>query len=90
MNGKLRLSCVIAAAVALGACATNQNSSAPPNPKAAATDPTCLKGTGSLIPPKNSECSGIGRSYSSGDIAVTGKTSAAAALQLLDPSISRP
>jgi hypothetical protein len=50
-------------------------------------DPNCLTDTGSRIATKSS-CSGYGRSYSYDDLERTGKTQAADALVLLDPSIT--
>ncbi|MEO7208603.1 MAG: hypothetical protein ABI356_13670 [Steroidobacteraceae bacterium] len=61
--------------------------SKPPVSAAVHKDPTCLTETGSLIAGR-SKCRGIGRAYSSEDIARTGKTSAGDALALLDPSIT--
>lgn len=51
-------------------------------------DSTCLTATGSRIPSSGTSCSAVGRSYTGEDIDRTGATSAAAALQLLDPSLT--
>ena len=88
MNGNTGIASAFVVALALAGCATSQGPTAA-KPKVAASDPTCLQETGSLLPRRGSECSGIGRSYSNSDIQGTGKTSAAAALPLLDPSITR-
>ncbi|WP_458071541.1 hypothetical protein [Rhodanobacter sp. BL-MT-08] len=52
-------------------------------------DRTCLRSTGSLIPPKNGDCLPVaGRSYSHDELRNTGAIDNAHALQMLDPSIS--
>lgn len=51
-------------------------------------DRTCLRHTGSLIPPKPGQCvNAIGTSYSAEDIRRTGEPNTARALQKLDPGI---
>jgi hypothetical protein len=51
-------------------------------------DRTCLRHTGSLIPPKPGQCvNAIGTSYSAEDVRRTGEPNTARALQKLDPSI---
>ena len=51
-------------------------------------DRTCLRYTGSLIPPKPGKCvNAIGTSYSAEDVRRTGEPDTARALQKLDPSI---
>ncbi len=52
-------------------------------------DRTCLRQTGSLIPPKKGDCLTVaGRSYSGDELRNTGAINNARALQMLDPSIS--
>ncbi len=52
-------------------------------------DRTCLRSTGSLIPPKQGDCLPVaGRSYSHDELRNTGAIDNAHALQMLDPSIS--
>jgi hypothetical protein len=50
-------------------------------------NPNCLTHTGSRIDTKG-KCRGTGRSYTSEDLARTGKTTVGGALPLLDPSIT--
>jgi hypothetical protein len=85
---KLKLSRVAVMAVGvLAGCAapTAQPVVGPPTTR---NDVTCLKDTGSRIPADASACSATGRSYSNEDISRTGSTTAAGALQLLDPSVT--
>jgi hypothetical protein len=56
--------------------------------KSAVKDPPCLTQTGTRIPAKRKECVAFGRSYTQDQIRTTGATTAAAALRLLDPSIT--
>ncbi len=77
----------IAAGFMLCGCATSSSNSIPPA-SAMVSDPHCLTETGSRMSVGKSNCRGFGRSYSNDDIAKTGQTSAAAALGLLDPSIT--
>ena len=88
MTAYMRIALVIAAAAIMLGCATTaDNAKSKPAVSAAAQDPACLTDTGSRIA-GTSKCRGTGRSYSSTDIDRTGKTSAADALALLDPSIT--
>lgn len=88
MTPYMRIAVVIVAGVSLFGCTTTaDNAKSKPAVSAAAKDPTCLTETGSRIA-GNSKCRGFGRAYSSEDIDRTGKTSAADALALLDPSIT--
>jgi hypothetical protein len=88
MAPNLRIAAVIVAGVSLFGCAsTAENAKSKPAVSAAAKDPTCLTETGSRVA-ANEKCRGFGRAYSSQDIDRTGKTSAADALALLDPSIT--
>ena len=48
--------------------------------------PGCLQ-TGSRVP---NDCAGIGRAYDQRNIRTTGQTETAAALRMLDPSVSSP
>jgi hypothetical protein len=81
------LSAAAAGLMLFGCAATPQNPNSKPAASAALKDPNCLTDTGSQIASK-SGCRGYGRSYSSDDIDRTGKTTAADALGLLDPSIT--
>jgi hypothetical protein len=88
MSTYVRLAVVIVAAVNLFGCATTaDNAKSKPPVSAAAKDPSCLTDTGSRIA-GTSKCRGYGRAYSSEDIDRTGKTSAADALALMDPSVT--
>jgi hypothetical protein len=84
----MRFSSAAAAALMLFGCAaTPHNPNSNPAASAAVNDRNCLTDTGSQIASKSS-CRGYGRSYSSDDIDRTGKTTAADALGVLDPSIT--
>jgi hypothetical protein len=48
----------------------------------------CVISTGSRILAQGSKCTALGRSYSQRDVRLTGATTAADALRLLDPAIS--
>jgi hypothetical protein len=88
MTPYMRIAIVVVAGVSLFGCATTADNSKPKSAvSAAAKDPTCLTETGSRIS-GTSKCRGYGRAYSSEDIDRTGKTSAADALALLDPSVT--
>jgi hypothetical protein len=50
--------------------------------------PSCLKDTGTRIPPRARQCSGTGRSYTDGELKGTGATSVGDALRLLDPRVT--
>ncbi len=71
------------AALFLSGCATPGQP--PAKPDNVAANAACLTQTGSRIA---SDCTAIGRSYSSTDISATGATSAGDALRLLDPSVT--
>ncbi len=90
MNGSLRITSAIVATLMLGGCAaTAQN--AKPTPaasKLSANDPACLGDTRRLASAGRADCSMTVRSYSSEDIARTGKTDVGDALALMDPSIT--
>lgn len=77
----------VAAGFLLCGCATSASNSIRPA-SAMVSDPHCLTETGSRMSAGKSNCRGFGRSYSNDDISKTGQTSAAAALGLLDPSIT--
>jgi hypothetical protein len=49
---------------------------------------TCLTSTGSRIPSPDTHCTATGRSYSQTDLDQTGKTTAAGALGMVDPSVT--
>lgn len=77
----------IAAALALGACASTSGN-APMKPVAASPPAGCVSGTGSLIPAPPGSCAGFGNSYTREDMEHTGKTTVGGALGLLDPTIT--
>jgi hypothetical protein len=91
---------LLCACASATACAQNAPAPATPAPAAppSATadhrlikpgDRTCLRATGSLVPPKPGECLPVaGRSYSGNELRGTGAIDNAHALQMLDPSIS--
>lgn len=56
--------------------------------KTTVPDRACLRDTGSRIPPRPHECSGVGHSYSEKDIDRTGKANVGEALRLLDPTVT--
>jgi hypothetical protein len=85
MNATMRFLVVVAGCMLFGCAASPQNPKSPAS--AAIKDPNCLASTGSLIASK-SGCRGFGRTYSNDDLERTGKTTAADALALLDPSIT--
>ena len=77
--------------------AASQTNETPANSTASSTDHrlikpgdrTCLRHTGSLIPPKKGDCLPVaGRSYGGDELRNTGAIDNAHALQMLDPSIS--
>lgn len=73
------------AALSICGCATTNN----PPPTTAAQPFTCLTSTGSRIPAgPDTTCSAWGRAYSKTELDQTGKTTAAEALGLLDPSVT--
>jgi hypothetical protein len=76
----------IAAAVALGGCASTSGNT-PAQPAAAAVPPGCVSDTGSRIAAQGN-CAGFGRTYSQEDMKRTGATTASGALGLLDPAVT--
>ena len=70
----------------LGAATTVRADDAKPSPEKApaVVNHGCPTDSGSRIPPRAHECSAVGRTYSKDDIALTGKSSTAGALRLLD------
>jgi hypothetical protein len=90
MKLNVHMASVVAAGLLLCGCATpSSNSTSRQAASAAAVkDPNCLTETGSRVAEGKANCRGFGRSYSDEDISRTGKTSAADALGLLDPSIT--
>jgi hypothetical protein len=77
----------IAAALALGACASTSGN-VPTKPVAASQPAGCVSGTGSRIPAPPGNCAGFGNVYSQEDLKRTGQTTAGDALGLLDPTIT--
>ncbi len=86
MHNLLRAAGLVAGILA--GCATSPSVQPRVGPPTSGNNGTCLKDTGSRIAADASTCSGIGRSYSSQDIVSTGATTAAGALQQLDPSVT--
>ena len=59
------------------------------HPPKAEAQAGCVTSTGSRIPPAHgSKCAAVGRSYGERDIRLTGATTTADALRLLDPAIT--
>jgi hypothetical protein len=87
MKLNLSMPAVVAVGIMAG-CTTAPSAQPTVGPPTTRNDATCLKDTGSRIPADASACSATGRSYSSEDISRTGSTTAAGALQLLDPSVT--
>jgi hypothetical protein len=76
----------IAAALALGACASTSGNT-PAKPVAAAPPAGCVSDTGSRISAPGG-CAGFGHSYSQEDVRRTGQTNVGGALGLLDPTVT--
>jgi len=83
---------LVFAASAAGACdhlkTKADKQSAAVQRKADAQIAGCLTQSGSRIPLKGTGCTAVGRSYSNQEVALTGATTVAGALRLLDPSIT--
>jgi hypothetical protein len=75
-------------AASLAACTSAPSTRADAARVAETQRNSCLKETGTRLPPPPGQCAGFGRSYSSEEIDRTGRTDAGAALQMLDPSIT--
>jgi hypothetical protein len=89
MLRSLLIGVCLAASLAACTSAPSARADAKDAARVAETQQTpCLKETGTRLPPVPGQCAGFGRSYSSEDIHRTGQTDAAAALRLLDPSIT--
>jgi hypothetical protein len=76
----------IAAALALGACASTSGN-APARPLAVSQPAGCVSGTGSRIAAPGN-CAEFGHTYTQEDIQHTGRTTIGAALRDLDPTIT--
>jgi hypothetical protein len=76
----------IAAALALGACASTSGN-APTKPVTASQPAGCVD-SGSAIPARRGNCAGFGSTYTQDDIEHTGKTTIGAALRQLDPTMT--
>jgi hypothetical protein len=74
-------------ALTLAACATPQPAT---QPVAKAQKPAagCVPDTATRLPAKDSECSGFGSSYGSGQLQSTGQPYADQSLGMLDPSVT--
>jgi hypothetical protein len=92
MAHMLRIGAVLAGVVLLSGSAALADEAKPKvaASHAGAKNSTCSPPTGSRIAVKSSHCSPFGRSYSNADIKLTGATSPADALRLMDSSITRP
>jgi predicted small secreted protein len=90
MTHSLRITTAIPAAFILASCAATTAGVKPDIAAAGPTarSPACLSDTGTRIPGNGTNCSAVGRSYTSDDINSTGATTADGALRLLDPSIT--
>jgi hypothetical protein len=77
----------IAAALALGACASTSGN-APSKPVAASPPAGCVRDGGSAIPAPPGNCASFGSTYTQEDIQHTGKTTIGGALGLLDPTVT--
>jgi hypothetical protein len=77
----------IAAAIALGACASTSGNSAT-KPVAASQPAGCVSGDGSRIAAAQGNCAQFGRSYTQEDIQRTGETTVGGVLRDLDPAIT--
>jgi hypothetical protein len=77
----------IAAALALGACASTSGN-APTKPVTASRPAGCVSDTGSLIPARPGNCAGFGNTYTQEDIQRTGTSTAGGALRQLDPTVT--
>jgi len=77
----------ITAGLILAGCATPAGDTTPKSASSAAEKNNCLNQTASRIT-VDSDCQGIGRSYSREDIGRTGAITAGEALPKLDPSIT--
>jgi hypothetical protein len=88
MGANVRVIGAIIAGMTLAGCAATAKDmrSKAERSAAGAINPACLV-TGSRVPVHGTNCSAIGRSYTSDDIARTGTTSVGDALRLMDPSI---
>jgi hypothetical protein len=86
MNIRMAALCSIAAALALGGCASTSGTA--PTKSVAAVQPAgCVSGTGSRIAAP-SNCAEFGHTYTREDIEHTGRTTAAGALRDLDPTLT--
>jgi hypothetical protein len=70
------------------AVADDAKPTAPQATKPAAPDPHCIHDTGTRLPVKPGQCSGVGRSYGADDISRTGRPTAGGAMGLLDSSVT--
>jgi hypothetical protein len=90
MTPYVRTVIAIAAVLMFAAC-TAGGAGVKPNNAAAQTpgqNLACPNQTGSRIPRSPTDCSAVGRSYSSDDLNRTGATTTGEALRLLDPSVT--
>ena len=76
--------CLLAATVCAAHTARADGAKPSPEKAPSAVNHGCPTDSGSRIPARPHECSAIGRTYSKDDIALTGQTTAAGALRMLD------
>lgn len=90
MNASISIiGAVLAINLVAGCATTNMSGNSPGTPSVARTnDQHCGLQSASRLPANGANCQVAGRSYSGEDVDRTGKTSAAEALAILDPSIS--
>ena len=90
MNASISIvGAVLAISLVAGCATTNVGGNSPSAQSVARTnDQHCGLQSASRLPANGSNCQFAGRSYSGEDVDRTGKTSAAEALAILDPSIS--
>jgi hypothetical protein len=87
MSTRMSVLSSIAAALALGACASTSGN-APMKPVTASQPAGCVSDTGSRIHAPPGNCAGFGSTYTQEDIERTGKTTVGGALRELDPTIT--
>jgi hypothetical protein len=88
-NSSLLAACLLGSVLCAAAVAIADDAKpAAPPAKPAAPDTHCIHDTGTRLPVKPGECSGVGRSYGADDIFRTGASNAGGALRLLDPSVT--
>ena len=87
MSTRMSVLSSIAAALALGACASTSGN-APTRPVTASQPAGCVSDTGSRISAPPGNCAGFGNTYTQEDVRHTGETTLGGALRLLDPTVT--